>query len=71
MVKEVVARFGSLDVLVNNAGITKDGLMAVSYTHLDVYKRQVEIWKINDLQEPCFRLEERQNLTWLCFFSVE
>lgn len=28
MVKAVVARFGSLDVLVNNAGITKDGMLA-------------------------------------------
>ncbi|MBC8570238.1 3-oxoacyl-[acyl-carrier-protein] reductase [Zongyangia hominis] len=27
MVKKVVARFGSLDVLVNNAGITRDGLL--------------------------------------------
>jgi 3-oxoacyl-[acyl-carrier protein] reductase len=27
MVDDVVARFGSLDVLVNNAGITRDGLM--------------------------------------------
>jgi len=28
MVKAVTARFGSLDVLVNNAGVTKDGLLA-------------------------------------------
>lgn len=29
LVKAVVARFGSLDVLVNNAGITRDGLMVL------------------------------------------
>ena len=28
LVKEVVAKFGTLDVLVNNAGITRDGLLA-------------------------------------------
>ena len=27
MIKEVVNQFGSLDVLVNNAGITKDNLL--------------------------------------------
>ena len=27
MIKEVVSQFGSVDVLVNNAGITKDNLL--------------------------------------------
>ncbi len=27
MIKEVVSQFGSLDVLVNNAGITRDNLL--------------------------------------------
>ena len=26
-----------------NVGISKEGMIAVSYTHLDVYKRQVYI----------------------------
>ena len=34
MIKEVLARFGRIDVLVNNAGITKDGLL-VSMTSSD------------------------------------
>ena len=31
--------------LLDNAGIINQGLMAVSYTHLDVYKRQTQWWR--------------------------
>ena len=38
--QQLLAKLGKLDILVNNAAITRDTLAPVSYTHLDVYKRQ-------------------------------
>ena len=40
MVKKIEEEVGVIDILVNNAGIIKRIPMPVSYTHLDVYKRQ-------------------------------
>ena len=40
LVPSAVEALGQLDILVNNAGVTRDNLITVSYTHLDVYKRQ-------------------------------
>ena len=34
MIKEVVSQFGSVDVLVNNAGITKDNLLMRKRTRM-------------------------------------
>ncbi|MBJ4741074.1 SDR family NAD(P)-dependent oxidoreductase, partial [Salmonella enterica subsp. enterica serovar Kentucky] len=36
MIKEVVSQFGSLDVLVNNAGITRDNLLMRTKTFLKI-----------------------------------
>ena len=33
---------GILEEIIDSAGITKDDMIPVSYTHLDVYKRQVQ-----------------------------
>ena len=34
MTKAIIKDFGHLDIVINNAGITSDNLMTVSYTHL-------------------------------------
>ena len=34
LVEDVIKDFGGFDILINNAGITKDNLIPVSYTHL-------------------------------------
>ena len=40
LMQKVMDKYGKIDILVNNAGILEQGLKPVSYTHLDVYKRQ-------------------------------
>ena len=32
--EEIIKINGTIDILINNAGITRDGLLTVSYTHL-------------------------------------
>ena len=41
LVKEAIAKFGKIDVLVNNAGITKDGLIAMMKE--DAFDRVIDI----------------------------
>ena len=68
MIKEVVSQFGSLDVLVNNAGITRDNLLMRMKEHEwdDVINtnQKVHLIAFKKLHLKCFVNVVVQSLTY-------